>query len=889
MEEALARHDAILRDVVAAHDGHIVKATGDGVHAVFGRATDAVGAAASSQRALAAEGSAVPGGLRVRVGVHTTEAVARDGDYFGSGVNRAARLMAVAHGGQVVCSQATAELTRDGLGDGLGFVDLGEHRLRDLSRAEHVFQLTGGGLPGDFPPLRSLDAYPSNLPAQLSPFIGRAGEVVSVSKAVRESRLVTLTGVGGVGKTRLALEVAGEVLPDCAGGAWFVDLGGVVDAGALADTVAFTVRVGPQPGVSITEALTAALRDRATLLVLDNCEHLLDGVAGFVDELTRAVPELRVLTTSREALGLSGERVVAVRPLAVPPEDGTDASATDAVRLFVERAAAVRSSFVLGDDNMAAVVRICRRVDGIPLAIELAAARVRSMAPAEIASRLDQRFQLLSSGARGAVSRHQTLRRAVDWSYDLLSEDEAELLQHLSVCVGGFDLAAAESIGASESIEAMLIVDLLDRLVDKSLVVVDDVGSATRYRLLDTIRDYAFERLEAAGRSEDVRAAHAAHFTDLAEELGAGLRSARERDALEQTEWELDNMRAAVVWSTEREDGAMALRILAALSLHGIRIEATVSSWAAGVAEGASKNDERYPVALATAAWRLLRAGDVAGAEQLGLAALTMSTTDTPLSIASRCNVYTTTTAVAIYLGRHAVEQPEDWVACAQQIDDRYQEALAHAMLGVHRSFGGMDGAVDAGEAGVRAARACGSPSALAYALVSLAGTLAQTELTRAVRCLEEAIACAESATNEWAVATATGLLGNVVSRWGDSAQACHAFLEAATRAASSGNRTTMAQALWAIAAHLALAERPEPAAVLDGAAAAILGQDSRAAAGAHRWSDELLAALVALPARVGDAHYAALVARGTAMTDDELLAYARVAVEPLLAEPTPS
>jgi class 3 adenylate cyclase len=338
MPDALARHDEIMRATIDACGGHVVKTTGDGVHAVFARASDALSAAKAAQLAVEGEPWAITGGLRVRIGIHTTEAALRDGDYFGSGVNRAARLMAIAHGGQIVCSQTTADLVRDQLEDCLTLVDLGEHRLRDLSRAERVFQLTGPGLTSEFPPLHSLDAYPTNLPAQLSTFIGREIEVAAVADALRDARLVTLTGVGGVGKTRLALQAAGEMVQEFAGGAWVVELGGLADALALPETVASAMRIAPPPGTSIVDALTAALREQPTLMMLDNCEHLLEGVAQFVGEMLRAAPDLRVLCTSREGLGLRGERIVAVQPLAVPAEGGTDASTTDAVRLFVERA-----------------------------------------------------------------------------------------------------------------------------------------------------------------------------------------------------------------------------------------------------------------------------------------------------------------------------------------------------------------------------------------------------------------------------------------------------------------------------------------------------------------------------------------------------------------------
>jgi predicted ATPase/class 3 adenylate cyclase len=879
MADAMARHDEILRSVVLEHSGHVVKMRGDGVHAVFARASDALSAAKTAQLAVEGEPWDVAGGLRVRIGVHTTEAALRDGDYFGSGVNRAARLMAIANGGQIVCSHATANLVRDQLEDGLTLVDLGEHRLNDLSRAERVFQLTGAGLAAEFPPLHSLDAYPTNLPAQLSTFIGRETEVAAVTDALRDARLVTLTGVGGVGKTRLALQAAGEVVQRFAGGVWVVELGGLTDGSALPETAATAMRIAWQRGASIVDALTARLREQPTLIVLDNCEHLLEGVAQFVSEGLRALPDLHVLCTSREGLGLPGERIVAVQPLAVPSEEGSDAIGVDAVRLFVERAQGVRSSFALGDDNVAAVVRICRRVDGIPLAIELAAARVRSMAPGEIASRLDQRFQLLSGGARGAVNRFQTLRRAIDWSYDLLSTGEAELLQRLSVCVGGFDLDAAEAIGVSDDVGVFQVVDLVDRLVDKSLVDVEDLADTTRYRLLETIREYAFERLETAGRADEARARHADHFTEIAERVGTGLRGPDERAWLERAERELDNMRAAVIWSTERDGATLALRILMALSLHGARIEAAVCSWAASVAAAAAPDDERYPVALALAAWWLVQDGDVAGADRLGGEALAATTTNSPLSIAVRCRVYATTTPVEFYVGRTDVDQAEEWLACARRIDDAYEEANAWTMVGVHRMFGALDGAADAAEEGVRAARRCGSPSAIAYSLLTLGMIVGYTDLARGIEKLDEAIERASVVENEFAVAAAAAARATILMHWGDNVEGCRNALEGARRALGAHGRTTFAQALWAVGGYLAVAGQDDPAALLDGVARAICGGFVGA-----EWAQELVEALAELPRRVGEERYAELVAQGMAMSDEQLLDFATNAVDVMVA-----
>jgi predicted ATPase/class 3 adenylate cyclase len=478
MQSALARHDDLLREAVEAHGGYVVKTTGDGVHAAFATAADAIATAIAGQLALRDEDWDPIEPLRVRMGVHTGVAELRDGDYYGGTLNRAARLMSIAYGDQIVVSLATAELVRD---DDYELVDLGEHRLRDLGRAERVFQLSHPGLPSEFGALRSLESFPTNLPLQVTSFVGRSREVEDVINALDESRVVTLTGVGGVGRTRLALQVCGEVLPRFRDGVWFCELGPLVDAELVPELVAGVLGIQQRPGHTKRASVVVACQRRELLLVLDNCEHLLDGAAQMVEALERACPGVRLLATSREGLGVSGERIMALRSLALPSE-GLSAGAAaeiDAVRLFVERVAATRDDFTVTADNVDAIVQICRRLDGIPLAIELAAARVRMMNPAEIASRLDERFRLLTGGGRTTVERHQTLRQAVDWSYDLLDGRERDLVKRLGVFAGGFTLDAAEVVAAEDLLDAFDVLDGLGQLVDKSLVVADETADGT--------------------------------------------------------------------------------------------------------------------------------------------------------------------------------------------------------------------------------------------------------------------------------------------------------------------------------------------------------------------------------------------------------------------------
>ena len=500
--------------------------------------------------------------------MHTGEAEYRDGDYFGSEVNRAARLMSVAHGGQIVVSSVTGGLVRDG---SVELVDLGEHRLRDLTNVERVFQLAAPGLAREFPPLRSVDALPGNLPRQVTTFVGREAEIASLSELVRDSPLVTLTGVGGVGKTRLALQVAAEVVSEFPDGAWLCELAPVTDPGAVWETLAACLRVQPLPGRTLDESVLDYLAAKRLLLVLDNCEHLLDAAARLVDAIEHRCPQVSLLATSREGLGLAGERMVAVPSLGIPAgdADGDELRQADAVRLFVDRASAAKNDFTLTDRNAGAVGVLCRRLDGIPLAIELAAARVRSLSPDDLVSRLDQRFKLLTHGSRAALERHQTLRNTIDWSYDLLTPTERQALQQLSVFAGGCDLAAAEAVLPDDALDATAVVDVLGQLVDKSLVVVDDTDGGVRYRLLETIRQYAQERLDASGDPIALRRRHADHYVALAETAGPHLRG---RDHLEWTGFvarDIENFRAALDWAVETPSKEHALRLVAALAVDG--------------------------------------------------------------------------------------------------------------------------------------------------------------------------------------------------------------------------------------------------------------------------------------------------------------------------------
>ncbi len=574
MGRALARHDEILRSVVSASGGTVFKTIGDAFCASFATAEQAVAAASKAQSALVKEKWAVTNGLRVRMAIHTGPAEFRDEDYFGPPLNRVARLLAAAHGSQIIISAAAQELCRDLLPQGCLLRNLGDHRLKDLGRPETIYQLLGPDLPTDFAPLRTLDniALPNNLPQQVTSFVGREKELSETRSLIRQHRFLTMTGSGGSGKTRLGLQVAADVLDRFNDGVWLVELAQLSDALLVPQTVAEVLKVREVQGESISVTLVQSLRDKNLLLILDNCEHLLTAVAQLVANLLRDCPRVSILATSREPLGISGEYTVKVPSLSLPkPGDKHDAASLtqfESVRLFVERAVAARPEFRVTNDNAPALASVCYRLDGIPLAIELAAARIRSMTVDELSGRLDDRFRLLTGGSRVALPRQQTLRAMIDWSYDLLDEPQRVLLRRLSVFVGGISLHAAEEICAHASeladdpVEQWDVLDLLSALADKSLLALDQVKDQTRYRLLETVRQYSKDRLAESGESAAVQARHQKFFLDLVELAEPELTLADQKMWFERLGTEYDNIRAAIQFPSEP---ALGLRLAGAL------------------------------------------------------------------------------------------------------------------------------------------------------------------------------------------------------------------------------------------------------------------------------------------------------------------------------------
>ena len=569
---ARARHHDILGAAIEGNQGFVFRIVGDAFLAAFSKVDAAVIAALTAQHELQAERWQGPG-VKVRMGLHTGAAEWQNGDYEGYlTLAQVERVMSAAHGGQILLSQTAADLELATLPRGVALQDLGPHRLKDMARSEHIFQLTAPDLPAEFPPLRSVEASPNNLPAQLTSFIGRQRELHELKALLSANRLLTLTGPGGTGKTRLALRLAADELESFPDGAWLVELAALSDPTLLTQTVAATLGVQEQQGRTTLETLTDFLREKTLLLILDNCEHLVEACAQLADDALHAAPGLKILATSRESLGIAGETAFRVPSLPLPDpaeaEELDRIAANDCVRLFVDRASAANPRFHLTERNAGAASQICVRLDGIPLALELAAARTKVFSPEQITARLDDRFSLLTGGSRTALERHQTLLALIDWSYDLLTDDERVVLRRLSVFAGGWSMDAAQSVCHDEAGVGVDVLDTLAHLADKSLVMVDESADSTdaRYRLLETIRQYARDKLLVAGESERIRDRHLDFYLGLVEEAEPHLRRADQLAWLGRLETEHDNVRTALAWSLDRRDAERSMRLAGAIS-----------------------------------------------------------------------------------------------------------------------------------------------------------------------------------------------------------------------------------------------------------------------------------------------------------------------------------
>jgi predicted ATPase len=791
--------------------------------------------------------------------------------------------MAIANGGQVVVSETVESLVRGALPPNVGLLDLGEHRLRDLARPIGVFQVTHPALPRDLPPLRSLDVLPGNLPVQVTSFVGREQDLERVATTLGESRVVTLTGVGGVGKTRLALQVAAEILPAYRDGAWLCELAGVRDPDAMPEAVAAMFGLQPPAGLTVRETLLEFLVAKELLLVFDNCEHLLSAVAELVGEVVRAGPGVRVLATSREGLNTAGEHILVVSSLDVPKAGaGLDVvGQCDAVRLFVERARAVKSDFALDDTNASAVTQLCRRLDGVALAIELAAARVGMLTPIELARRLDQRFRLLAGGARGTVERHQTLRAALDWSYQLLGEAEQRLLGRLSVFAGGFSLEAAEAVTVGEGIEAAQVFDLLAGLVARSLVEAVTEGTETRYRLLETIRQYAQEHLDEHGETERLRTAHAAYYARSAEEAVPNLLGPDGLEWERRLTRELDNLRAALTWAIDTQDADTALCLLDMYDARvtDVSVAFSTEAEAAVTIPGASEHP-RFPGVLVGAALAAHQRGDQDLAEHFCEEALAA---EQRLATEARAGVWLVRAQIALSQGRaqQTVEYAGHGVALCRARGDMTRLAWTLSMSATGRALtGDLEGAIPETEEAIALTRRyVTNPLARSGFLGLAAFVLADVQPEHALTLMREAIelgAPLGTRSQVW------GMAGDLAVRLGNQYEALEYFTKAIDGLHRHHARTVLGSVLGRVADLLA-DEDPEAAAILLGANDAFAPDFALA----QHVIEARERSSTMLETTLGETARDQLRAQGLAMDEDDAVTYAHAAIKKVLDRST--
>lgn len=843
MRLALAHHDTILRAAVEGHRGVVVKMTGDGIHAAFDDPLDAVGATLELQQALAAPGATGGITLQVRCGLHAGVDQRRDNDFFGRAVNRAARIMSAAHGGQVLLSQAVAVLVNERLPSGVSLCDLGAVRLRDLASPERVYQLVHATLRKDFPALRSLEATPNNLPQQATTFIGREGEITAIKKLLAKTRLLTLHGAGGIGKTRLSLQAAAAVMDAFGDGVWFVELAALADPRVVPLAVAAVLGVKEEAGHPLTEALRSFVKDRKLLLILDNCEHLLSACAELATQLLRAGPELRVLTASREPLHVAGETTYAVPALAFPEAGQLIALAAlkhyEATSLFIERALSAQPALQFTEKTVAAVADICRRLDGIPLAIELAAARVRALSVEKIAARLNDRFSLLARGDASALPRQQTLRALIDWSFDLLTQDERTLLGRLAVFAGGWTLEAAEAVGVESGVSKADVLGLLTNLVEKSLVTLGLAGE--RYGLLESVREYAQERLEASGERDAARTRHLDFFLALAEEASPQLVGPNQGTWLARLDSEAENLLAAHAWCDRVEGGGeLGLRLVHAVKLF------------------------------------LIYRGYLALLHRVTLEALARPAAQGPSRARSRA--LHSAGQVSLFMGSYGEAQGylEKSLAIALQIQDKERAAMVLQELGVVSSGqGDLVKARDYFEQALDLAKELGNKRNLASAINALAQLhRMEGELDTARRLYMQMLALARELEDQETIAIGLLNLAMVSIESGARESALKTLTEALAIVEKIGSKRAGQSGLEVSAGLHALGEEWDRAAILFGAAQAQMAQT-----GLHRDpTDEAFLAPLIEKARaaLGASAFAAAEATGRELAYEEAIAQAQ-------------
>ena len=853
MRAALMAHDEVLRIAIEGHDGFLFGHTGDGVVAAFASPKSAVDAAIAAQRALQ---------LPVRMGMATGEAELRDGDYFGTVLNRAARVMAAGHGGQILLAESTASLL-----SGVDLLDLGPRRLRDVSAPVGVFQVRAPGLRTEFPSLRGLDSKPGNLRRPVTSLIGRESEVAEIEAAVKAHQLVTLTGVGGVGKTRLATEVAARLADEFPDGVWFFELAAVVDSAAVPDAVAAVLGITQQPAKTVSESVAAALEGRVRLLVFDNCEHVLDAAADLVDAILAQSATVTILATSREGLGVADEQVWPVPSLDL--SGGIDSAA---VNLFVERAGSVAPRFSMATaDDAGAVVEICRRLDGIPLAIELAASRMASMTAIEVRDRLDHRFRLLVGSRRGP-EHHHTLRHAVQWSYDLLDDAEKTLLERCSVFAGGFDLQSACAVAEPEGVDDYAILDRLGALVRKSLLVADQSAGRTRFSMLETIRQFSGEQLVASGDAEEVRTAHSRYFAGREADILALWDSPRQREAYDWFTIELANLRTAFRWAADQGDLDVAATIATYVGWLGTGVQTLEPiAWAEELIESARAVDHPRLATLYVIASRCFTTGRIEAAVgycDAGQIVVGRSREALPYGIEGVLGV--------VYL---AIGQPERLAELcrAQLARRRDNDVHLRAWLVAALALAGSGGeAMDSADGLIEAAEATGNPSWLALALGAYGGAFRDADPVGALNAVGRGLVIAQDSGNRTIASTLAHFLARLEAEHGATVSAFDHLTLAIRNYHNAGDTTTIRVPLAVLAALFDRLGRYEPAATIAGFALSPI-----AAAGVP----EITTAITHLRAVLGDQTYESLARKGETMTTAAVATYAYDQIDQARAE----
>jgi len=750
MPGMLARHNAILHQSIETYHGSVFQIIGDSFSAAFHTASDALHAALEAQRTLQTE-SWSPAPIKVRMGIHTGSAQWKDDPQGGSYEGYATlaltqRVMSVGHGGQILLSQTTHDLVKDRLPEGTELRDMGERRLKDIVRPEHLYQVTAPDLPSEFPPLTTLETINHNLPAQLTSFIGREQEIVEARELLSSTRLLTFIGPGGTGKTRLSLQVAAEQLPEFKDGVWLVELAQLADARYILSTIASTLRLRELQGVPLLDTVTDYLRGKQLLLVLDNCEHLIEACARLAEHFLQTCPKLKIISSSREALGIDGETVYRVPSLSLPEdiEELRDAGSLikyEATRLFTERAAKANPQFALTDENAPSVAQICERLDGIPLAIELAAARLKLFTPQQIAERLDNRFKLLTGGSRTALPRQQTLRALIDWSYLTLNEMEQDVLRRLAVFSGGWTFEAAEAVAG-----AMEAMDALSGLVNKSLVNVEEKEGESRYRYLETIRQYATEKLLESGDAVNARNRHLAHFLEVSKRAEDYYGSAQRLLWMNRLEVEHDNLRSALGWALE-SDPASALQMVCSLAVFWLS-RSYLNEGCNWCQAAISRVEAVSPAGEGMDQWR--------------------------------ARAYTALAMLSINRGDHPSAQAasRQAVALSRKVDDHLQLARALNFLGLSSAFLGEEAlAFDSLHESEALCRKFGYKDELATVLLSLAyvtleihGPQAAAEQLQSY--LEESLALSQGSVDIESAVRTEGILARLAFYGGDMAEA---------------------------------------------------------------------------------------------------------------------